>query len=185
MKLIEKLRESTKDQHSKLDQIPEMKQLTSDSVQDKDYKNYLLAFLKIYTNIEADIYDYASKYLPGVLLNQRLTHIENDLQQFPKEITALRSNFLELRNHEYIGALYVMEGSRLGGNLIGKHLSTHLNMNKDNLSFLMSKPTVKWSEIISFVNEQPEGKHVEVIKGAQKVFEYFYDELSDFYTGIE
>jgi len=186
MKLIEKLRESTRDQHSKLDQIPEMKRLTSDSVIANDYKDYLLAFLTIYSNIEADIYNNSSQYLKGIKSNQRLLHLKNDLQQFKvQNLTQQSTNEIELSGKEYLGALYVMEGSRLGGSLIGKHLTSHLDLDKSNLEFLLSRPSVKWPQIISFINEQPEESHVEVINGAQKVFEYFYDQLSVFYKGIE
>lgn len=186
MKLIEKLRESTKDQHSKLDQISEMKQLTAESVEVDDYRDYLLAFLNIYSNIEADIYKYASDSLAGIKSNQRLLHIENDLKQFDiQNLTPRNTNEIGLKGKEYLGALYVMEGSRLGGNLIGKHLTSHLNLENSNLSFLLSRPSVKWSQIITHLNEQPEENHVEIIAGAQKVFQYFYNQLSDFYKGIE
>lgn len=186
MKLIEKLRDSTRDQHSKLDQIPEMKRLTSESVAKSDYKDYLLAFLDIYSNIEADIYNYSDQYLSEVKSNKRLQHIENDLKQFNVQNRIPKnSKRIELSGKEYLGALYVMEGSRLGGNLIGKHLTSHLNLENSNIAFLLSRPSVKWPQIISLLNEQPEENHVEIIKGAQKVFQYFYDQLSDFYKGIE
>ena len=186
MKLITKLRESTRDQHAQLDQISEMKRLTSTDVEVNDYKNYLRAFLKIYATIESEIYEYASVYIKEINLNRRLPQLKNDLVQLKVEHESLEVDKKLILNHkEYLGALCVMEGSRLGGNQIGKHLSNHLSMDKKNLSFLISPPTVKWSQIISFINEQPEENHVEVIKGAQKVFQYFYDELTDFYKGIE
>lgn len=186
MKLIEKLRESTRDQHSRLDQILEMKRLTSESVVVNDYKEYLQAFLSIYSAIEADIYKYSAQYLTEIESNQRLPYIETDLQQFNVQNEVLRnSSGIDLSGKEYLGALYVMEGSRLGGNLIGKHLMSHLNLEKSDLEFLMTRPSVKWSQIISLLNEQPEENHVEIIKGAQKVFQYFYDQLSEFYKGIE
>jgi heme oxygenase len=186
MKLIEKLRESTSVQHSKLDQIQEMKRLTSESVTENDYKEYLQAFLKIYTNIEADIYNYSSQYLKEIESNQRLPLIEKDLRNFNVYNPAPQGSIqFNLKGKEYLGALYVMEGSRLGGNLIGKHLTNHLNFEKTDLKFLISRPSVKWPQIISFLNEQPEENHVEIIKGAQKVFQFFYDQLSEFYNSIE
>lgn len=186
MKLIAKLRESTRDQHAQLDQISEMKRLTSSDVDVNDYKNYLRAFLKIYSTIENEIYNYASVYIKEINLNQRLPQLKNDLEQLKVGQQRMEADKKLILNHkEYLGALYVMEGSRLGGNLIGKHLAKHLSMDKNNLSFLVSPSTVKWSQIISLLNEQPKENHVEVIKGAQKVFQYFYDELSDFYKGIE
>ncbi|PHR45412.1 MAG: hypothetical protein COA32_13285 [Fluviicola sp.] len=186
MKLIAKLRESTRDQHAQLDQISEMKRLTSTDVEIKDYKNYLRAFLKIYSTIESEIYNYTSAYIKEINLNQRLPQLKNDLEQLKVGQPPMEVDKKLILNHkEYLGALYVMEGSRLGGNLIGKHLSSHLSMDENNLSFLISPPTVKWSQIILLLNEQPEENHVEVIKGAQKVFKYFYDELSDFYKEIE
>lgn len=186
MKLIEKLRESTKDQHAKLDQISEMKQLTSESVEEDDYKNYLLAFFNIYSTIECEIYDYSSKYLERINSNERLSHLKRDLNYFDfQKKTSEESSKLNLNDKEYLGALYVMEGSRLGGNLIGKHLLKQLNLDKSNLQFLFARPSVKWSQIILFLNEQPIENHVEIVVGAQKVFQYFYDELSEFYKRIE
>jgi heme oxygenase len=186
MKLIQKLREATKDQHAMLDQISEMKQLTSDSVETDDYKNYLLAFLTIYSTIEGGIYDYSAKYLEEIDSNQRLGHLKNDLKHFDVEHKSEEgSDKLDLSDKEYLGALYVMEGSRLGGSLIGKHLLNHLDLDKGNLEFLLSRPSVKWSKIISFLDEQPIENHVEIVSGAQKVFRYFYDELSDFYKRIK
>lgn len=184
MKLIEKLRESTKAQHAKLDQIPKMNQLTSSSVEEADYRDYLLAFRNIYSTIEKDIYDYSSNYLKGIASNQRLPHLESDLKQFDVEDKAVKEvEKLHLNQHEYLGALYVMEGSRLGGSMIGRHLEKQLDYNKNNLAFLFSAPTIKWSQIISFLNEQPSENHVQITTGAQKVFQYFYDELIEFYKG--
>lgn len=186
MNLIQKLREATKDQHTKLDQISEMKQLTSDSVETDDYKNYLLAFLMIYSSIESDIYDNSSKYMEGIHSNQRIPHLKNDLKYFETQNATKESGSeLNLRKNEYLGALYVLEGSRLGGNIIGKHLQEKLDLEKRNLEFLFARPSIKWSQIISLLNEQPVENHVEIISGAQKVFQYFYDELSDFYKRIE
>lgn len=186
MNLIQKLRESTTDQHSQLDQISEMKKLTSDEVEIFDYKNYLLAFLTIYSTIERDIYENSSKYMEGIQSNQRIPHLKNDLKYLDiQNATKESGNELNLRRNEYLGALYVMEGSRLGGNLIGKHLLEKLDLEKRNLEFLFARPSIKWPQIISLLNEQPVENHVEIISGAQKVFQYFYDELSDFYKGIE
>ena len=185
MKLIEKLREGTRDQHAQLDQISEMKMLTSDSVEEVDYKNYLLAFYNIYTTIESDIYDYSSKYVEGINSNERLSQLKNDLRYFDVYNYSTEVNSQPgLNDKEYLGALYVMEGSRLGGNLIGKHLKNHLDLEKANLEFLFSRPAVKWSRIILLLNEQPIENHVEIVNGAQKVFQYFYDELYDFYNRI-
>jgi heme oxygenase len=184
MKLIEKLRESTKAQHAKLDQISEMNQLTSSSVGVDDYKDYLLAFRNIYSTIEKDIYDYSSHYLKGITLNQRLPYLKSDLEQFDVgSQTVKETQKLDLSNHEYLGALYVMEGSRLGGAMIGRHLEKQLDYDKNNLAFLFSSPAIKWAQIISFLNEQADENHVQITKGAQKVFKYFYDELFEFYKG--
>lgn len=185
MKLIEKLRKSTRDQHTKLDQISEMKRLTSDSVEVNDYKNYLQAFYSIYCNIEDDIYNYASQYLEEINLNQRKPYLISDLKQLESDYSSLViKSKLQLNDKEYLGALYVMEGSRLGGNLIGKHLLNHSDLEESNLEFLFFPASVKWSQIISFLNEQPAEDHVEIIAGAQKTFKYFYEELSNFYKGL-
>lgn len=186
MNLTEKLRTATKEHHAQLDQMPSMKRVTSDAVVLEDYRNYLCAFFNIHAAIEDTIYQNCSRFLKGVNSNRRLKHLTNDLNQLDAVCkTSSTKRNIDLKGLEAIGALYVVEGSRLGGKYIAKHLSNKLALKNNELTFLNATPDLKWSEIISFLNEQPVENHVGIIAGAKHTFQYFYDELFAFYNELE
>jgi heme oxygenase len=188
MKLSEKLKTATKAEHDKLDKLSSMKRVTSDEVNLADYKNYLKAFYLIHSRIEDDVYEGCSEYIDGINSNRRMSHLINDLNKLNIDFETVvpeSENQFELNNLELLGALYVIEGSRLGGKYISNHLSSQLDLDNSELKFLSAAPSMKWSVIISFLNKQPDDYHHEIIAGAKYTFQYFYDELTAYYCEKE
>ncbi|MDX1653185.1 MAG: biliverdin-producing heme oxygenase [Brumimicrobium sp.] len=180
MTLTEKLKEATVAQHKALDEIPGLQVITSEKVSIQDYKQYLKAFQVIHRNIEERIYLKGSQYIPGIEYNIRLSQIEQDMNSLVLETTAseLGNEFLKLTDHAVIGAIYVMEGSRLGGKYIAAHLRSHLGLNNEVLNYLNGKPEISWNELKTRINNIPEDKHAEVIKGGTEAFTFYYETLN-------
>lgn len=185
MNLSEKLKSSTKAHHAQLDQLSSMRRLTSEEVNLTDYKNYLQAFYLIHSNIEENIYKGCCNYLDEINSNRRIPNLINDLNKLNVQLDEMKPvsrNKFELDDLELLGALYVIEGSRLGGKYIANHLSKELTLEDIELTFLSTTPAIKWSKIVSFLNEQPDDNHIQIIEGAKYTFQYFYDELTAFYS---
>ena len=129
--LIEKIRTATGNSHAQLEK--KISRVIAGIKDKADYSNLLKAFYGYVKPVQASVYNYIDPWL--------LTDIEKR-----RSASLLISDLLELRNYEYpsvcrevpiistsqsaFGALYVLEGSTLGGKIIYQTISTKLNSNE-------------------------------------------------------
>jgi heme oxygenase len=182
-KLIELLRENTAAVHKQLDGLSVTKRVLSPQVSVNDYLNYLSAFYPIYASVEKNIYKNASQYLPDIEKNARINTLEKDLRFHNvamndlgkwKNQSIVTPSFSSFEN---IGALYVLEGSRLGGKLIHKHLSFALN-SQISTDFLLEPPVVSWATILRYLDQIPLEEHHAIVHAANRMFIFVHDALS-------
>lgn len=83
----------------------------------------------------------------------------------------------DIRNSsDALGALYVLEGSTLGGQLISKMIKDRLKVPDDALTYFNSygdNTSVMWSKFRRVLDNTPAIDHKEVIKSATDTFETF------------
>lgn len=81
-------------------------------------------------------------------------------------------------NSGLLGAMYVMEGSKLGGQIIARHVRAVLNLHQNEgiLYFLGhgDQTGLMWSQFLGFLRtEIPDGEAQEAISSAQQMFASF------------
>lgn len=101
-----------------------------------------------------------------------------DLKFFHQQLPSARPN-LHLPETEagLLGAMYVMEGSTLGGQYIARHVeqTLHLHPGEGNAYFLgyREKTADQWRALQAILRSVPEHHTDQVIAGAKAMFEQF------------
>jgi heme oxygenase len=123
------LKENTATAHKQLEKTPCFKRLFASDYTISEYTQLLSFFYSYYAAIEALLFkDLPPEYHHTLqhrtkthLLYQDLTTLNVDIDELPVcEILPSLSTFAKK-----MGALYVLEGSLLGGRVIGRHLTEH------------------------------------------------------------
>ena len=136
MMLSEKLKEQTRREHQMLEvkMIKQIKLITDIN----KYSEFLLLFYRFMNPLETQIdkqldpgflSDYKLRR-KSVLLVQDLSRLQSSAEIFCYDEVIFITN-----NLEAIGALYVMEGSTLGGQIISKMINHQLGLEKIPLDF--------------------------------------------------
>ncbi|MEH6308609.1 biliverdin-producing heme oxygenase [Olivibacter sp. CPCC 100613] len=175
--LSTKIKEATKVPHQQLEGVVVRKLKTISS--DKDYAEFLKFFYMYFNAVERAIKPYIT---PAVLSDY---HERRNSSFIRKDIESLGENTDNLPDvevlavgtvQEALGALYVLEGSIMGGSIIVKMLEK-LGITK-GLSFFSGygeQTQDKWRIFINILNEKaatPEQEEL-AIKAACRTFELF------------
>ena len=188
MILIDKLRHATKPAHEELDaaMMPYIKSIHSHD----DYCNLLVAFYgffkPVYQEIDfhlqtAHLPDYHTRRKPSDLTqNLSLLSCQNSLTNICRQLPEINNNA------SAFGALYVMEGSTLGGLMIKKMLAEQTGLPDEQLTFFAGygKATrEKWSVFITALNAvaQNDKEEEDTVIAATQTFSCFRDWLSKYW----
>lgn len=127
--IMTKLKESTRGQHEALESVVDVmnRSLTSEG-----YKSLLVKFYRFYSAIEPRLPD-GEMLEAGLDIRPRLKTqlLEADLKYLgvAPSSTSPWAGIPKTRNAaEAFGAIYVMEGATLGGQVITRHLTQHLGL---------------------------------------------------------
>lgn len=180
MSVIDELRMSTKSLHSRLDENNDLKRLLSPNVRFEDYLMYLRLFHEIHAYIEPVLEDELSG---NVSFERRIDCIQEDLNTLGLPPVLFKTNnVLRLSSKEAIGALYVMEGSRLGGKMIADRLEKNLAIKNHSFSFLKKRPNYSWKDTLLSIEKEAKGFEKETIEGAIKTFDFIISYVHQFYA---
>lgn len=156
----------------------------------QDYTQLLVAFYgffkPVYDSIDAhlDVYylpDYPSRRKPeDILQNLRELDAHDPATQICRQVPSIQNNA------GAFGALYVMEGSTLGGLMIKKMLTGQLSLSDKQLQFFggYGKQTrQRWNVFLSAMNTvaQNETEEQALIETAKATFTCFRNWLSSVY----
>ena len=124
----EYLKKNTAEYHDAAEKLFNSEKIFNKTFTLEDYKkiintNYLMLLHsenKIFNNL-------SERFSEKLQLDQRvkLPLIEKDLSSLALENQTASHDFELANEHEALGAMYVIEGSTLGGNVIAKHASCH------------------------------------------------------------
>jgi heme oxygenase len=180
--LSEKLKEETKQNHQQLEKklIVFMRNIRTK----EDYANLLMLFYSFFGGLELAIDKHFDvSYLPDYNLRRKTSSLADDLLQLGSVLPALANaeKLPSIDNHlQASGALYVIEGSTLGGKIISKMIRQQLNFNDNyGLSFFNgygNDPEKMWQTFKLFLDKpiSPAEEEI-VIQSANDTFKKFSD----------
>lgn len=128
--ILDRLRNSTRASHASIETVPAFSCLVSPDLKASDYVRTLLRLNAFRTSLEHDLSvcfqgrSRASELLDG----QGLKALESDLEWFGIQPLDAADLTPPENPSAALGALYVLEGSNLGGRVIGRNISAVLGV---------------------------------------------------------
>lgn len=124
--LLERLRQETRAQHEGLEKALDLLSPTLDLARYQDILRRFHAFWRAWRPAAHGLLGQEADLLAG---RDRTPLLENDLAHFGLEPLPADGPVPPLEDtHQALGSLYVLEGSTLGGQVIARHLETHLGL---------------------------------------------------------
>ncbi|MGR3810890.1 biliverdin-producing heme oxygenase [Jiulongibacter sp. NS-SX5] len=182
MLLSEKLKESTYQSHIGLEKltVPLIRQSTSR----ENYTKLLGLFYDYFNELDKKIADIAEiREVPDFSKRRSSSWLKQEIESLGLEVSDEEVSSAPQINSafEALGAMYVMEGSTLGGQHITKMLGK-LYEDKDHDFIFFNgygeQTHAMWANFKEYLNSIPENAHDEVIKSANETFEGFAAHIS-------
>lgn len=179
------LRTETAEKHKKLESLMFVHDIMNHTLSVNDYKKLLTINYIIHQRLENKLANMLETNLAQELdMNSRLklNALEKDLAYWNIDSLTLPALDFDLfipdqNNAAILGALYVLEGATLGGNVIKKHILANPNFkdNGDGLHYYGvygAELGAKWKKFVSIINEKVEEADYEVcINSANQTFD--------------
>lgn len=181
--LQQTLKEATKNKHTALEQLMFVQQIMEGTLSIGQYTQILSTNYLVHYQFENKLHNLVSADNAHTLeldKRQKTTLLKNDLLEINAVLPDCATDkFLIHVDNEAaaLGALYVLEGATLGGNIIVKKLKTNLNLIDLNLHFYYYQAygdllTHFWKAFCEVLNNQPLHVYNQVIEGANNMFDY-------------
>lgn len=178
---LAQLRSSTAASHDALEANPYSRAIIDGTISKDDYRHFLMKFYGFYKPVEEAIYNQENIPLTDIDARRRAALILNDLDSLGYEVTAsdipLCNDLPELGSEaSRWGCLYVLEGSRLGGQVISRKVSATLGLPLGTgSSFFLGrgKDTGKlWKDFLGSFTAYAaaSGREEEIISSAEETF---------------
>lgn len=175
----EQLRRATAEQHRRLDHG--LRYLISEQLSRERYIELLAAFFGFYVPFEESLTEWEAMLPPpglpsirrSVLLRRDLLALGSTPERTPlcADVPALR------RSGHVAGAIYVVEGARLGGRVIAGGVMQRLRIGRENgAAFFTGDGTltgVRWKQVLAWLEGRDRGQRDEMIDGARRTFAAF------------
>lgn len=127
--LSDLLKSQTQTLHDKLEKNPFMQKIEKETFTKEDYIILLELFFKLHHCLETQMMEFEELNMP---MRERKSHLTSDLLKLNYDVHKAHNNFgcdLEIKIDtlsKAYGALYVLEGSRMGGLFLSKLIRTQL-----------------------------------------------------------
>jgi heme oxygenase len=145
--LADRLREATRTAHRALDHHPLLAPLTRTPLAPGDYRNALAALHGPQQAIEKLLVGFA----PEIEFPPRLADLESDLMALGASPFPLMAELPQFDTiNQLIGAMYVIEGSNLGGAVIARLLAESLPAAMPRTFFSNSGGKARWEKFWAF-----------------------------------
>ena len=187
--ISQKLKRETTESHQKLEKkiILQIKNIK----RDEEYGRLIAAFYGFISPLEQQIMGKLTEStMPDIGQRAKANLLEDDLNEIGAEImTKQRVDLPEIRNqYDAIGALYVLEGSTLGGQIIKKMVQKALNKSTDTgfayFSSYGSETRTYWANFIRTIDsmELQNDEEEAIIARANDTFQKFYQYMAYIYN---
>lgn len=169
------LRKATKTHHRRLDHHPLLAPLVSATVTRADYVQALSALHAPHDAIEHALRGFA----PEPLFPARAPDLVADLTALEAVPLPLRAEPPVLTTTAMrVGAMYVIEGSNLGGTLIARELSKRLPADTPMRYFGAAGGAPRWDRFSRFIAELPPLASIdEAVDAARATFDFYGEHL--------
>lgn len=183
--ILDYLKENTKNIHHQLEKDNLAKFIMDHSISKDNYLKLLIQNYKFYHSIELALIQkrhLIKTSLHPFLTNEKSQRLKKDLKYLGCEVEddlPQNISFQIDSENTALGALYVSEGSALGGLMISKQLKNcpHLRFMKEHCFFGRDVPKIlgRWKNFKQTVTQdfQDDTIKEEVLKSATKTFEFF------------
>jgi len=179
------LRTETAQKHKELESLMFVNEIMNNSLSVEDYKKLLTINYIIHQKLENKLANMLDVELANKLdMNNRLklNALEEDLNYWHIDSLTLPALDFELyvpekNNAEVLGALYVLEGATLGGNVIKKHILANDNFKGDDTGLHYygvygSELGARWKSFVEILNESvPEQDYERCVNSANQTFD--------------
>ena len=175
--LSTKIKEATKEAHQQLEKqvVLKLKAIRSNA----DYADILKHFYAYFNAVEKAIEPYVDNVvLPDYAERRNSSYIQADIEELGANVDDLpQAKAPEITNlQEALGALYVMEGSIMGGSIIVQMLAKHgVEKGVSFFSGYGQKTGEMWAKFVGALNEnaQNEDQEKDATAAANKTFSNF------------
>src|ERR1700761_4707836 len=138
--LHEALKQATKPNHDQLEQLMFVNEIMNGSLTLQQYRQILVTNYLVHKTFEDYLFDNLSPEIAGRLQienRKKLAALEADLDELGLEPPELEHTTpqIEKTDAAILGAMYVLEGATLGGNVIVKRLKVNPQLASHNLNF--------------------------------------------------
>jgi len=177
--MLDFLKEQTKTIHDNVEGANLAKHIIDGSMSLTQYKTYLIQNYHSYKAVEDALVGHKSiirEALHPFINQNKSEHLLQDLQNLNVSIPSNPKQIAFNSEAEAIGALYVIQGSMIGGNLISKKLRTCTALETIEthhfFDFCVKDSMKLWSTFKNIVNstEFTETQHQEALASAKKAF---------------
>lgn len=177
--LSEWLKRETRADHRRVDQHPALKPLLKQNLTLPEYATALSALYVPIASLEEVLSIGLTAHGAHYPLTQRAALLRADIDQLGHQVSAPHGVSLPESMASIVGMLYVLEGSRLGGAMIARHVKRVMG-NQVPLRFLTTHPLeeAQWADFWRFAEHHcPTATWPAVLAGAQQAFILFMQEL--------
>lgn len=178
--LQERLKEATRADHDRLEQLMYVGDIMSGNLSLAQYKQLLTTNYLVHKNLEQQLFNSLSPGLAQKLdlpRREKLGTLKKDMDELNLAEPENDAEDISFNNNdvELLGALYVLEGATLGGSIIVKRLKANPNFDGLNLNYYQvygGQLIPMWKQFCAVLNQQPESSYDDAVNGAKKMFEY-------------
>ncbi len=175
--VLSRLREETREVH---EQLERELNLVSPDLSKQSYLAILKRFYSFYSRFEPEVWPRLPPVWSALFAQRRkLPALQDDLAALGVQVKTIKAcpHLVRYANLPQIwGALYVTEGSTLGGQIISRHVGRQLGLTADSgLRFFSSygaEVGSRWKQFTQLLVEEASSEDAgDVVKGAQETFE--------------
>jgi len=179
--LQEKLKQATQADHDTLEGLMFVHQIMGGTLNLQQYKQILATNYLVHKRFEDTLVnglDATTASALGISKRRKLDALAADMLELNMDAPEPNADSISFENQaEILGALYVLEGATLGGNVIVKRLKINPQLNDLNLGFhyyqVYGESLIpNWKKFVEVLNSQPEDTDDAAINGAKKMFNY-------------
>jgi heme oxygenase (biliverdin-IX-beta and delta-forming) len=181
----EQLRRATGEQHRRVDHG--LRYVLTDQLSAHRYVKLLGAFLGFYAPLEDSLASWEATAPPlGLPLVRRSALLQRDLRALgstPENIPMCAHVPTVRRSGEIAGAIYVVEGACLGGQVIARAVVQRLGIGRETGAAFFTGDdagiAVRWRQVLAWLEAREHGEREDMIDGARRTFDAFSRWLLD------
>ncbi len=173
------LRDETSEMHRALENTALSKKLLSPDQTLSDYTLYLSAMLAVMNFTEASVFPRLLSILPDIFKRKKTNWLTGDLQElesYHQAVPAFQPQIPSTSPSYYLGMMYVVEGSTLGGRMILKQLPEDTRNATRFFEGYGPETSEMWKSFITILASyaiEDENRQL-IIEGAKDMFRFIH-----------